>query len=1025
MSTDWLGRVFRVHRNEWAKVLSFTVLGALLQAGIAIGIAVSDSIFLSRVGSEKLPYVFMLLPLVMLLFIPVYNTWISRFGIDRVFSVSMLAVSMGSVIFFLLFMLEVDSLSGTAGLVLLFFVKIWPFAIFLALSTLFWIVIEGYFDILDAKRLYSFFNGGLATGAALGGSFVSAFSEKIGVGSMFLAWAVLGLLCLPIAKTVQKKWKRFEDTADNETSTGVRSQIALVAGAIKSSRYVLVLNLSIMALFLATTLAEYHYMDIFSKNRSEQELAALFGILYSVANVFNLLINFLVFNRVVGFLGVRNIALIQPLVYCGVFVWLMIDRSFDAAVFAFFAYQGFMTAIELNNANFIFNAVSSDVRRQVRSFAEGIGDPAATALAGIILFVTLGASSDSTVTIIGLIVSVVYLIFVFFLRAGYRKSLLESLKRDWLDFSRKPQESLVNISLEEVSTELSKADLLNKVLLLETLVQANPKIAVTKLLACLDNSSFEEQRHLDSVLERLLKANDADVMQEVIVWFHQQERKLDDSIYETLAANGILMPASCSGRKISTLVSGLVSRKPEDNAAAFSDIHDMSLGSNENLEAALRAVGLAGNNKHAWWAASFCSHPDENIRIRAAEAVALLAKKGDGSLAKMIFPLLERSEMERMKALIALDKIGDTGMISGLLEASRKLSPQERRLVAGIVSTIGIHSVPTLVMTLNNQTYSSTVRGIAARALAKVAWAQFEPVAQQLIQSEIFSAYQAVMWQAAVAQLDEDEVARRVLSLCRKTEINDRITFVLELLALSGRVGNVDLVSASLQSSNSRQRANAIESLEQDMPRSVFRKLLPLIDNRDDQERLAAAKRLYGISIPHANKIIGAATESREVLSRAAALHLIAKEGKEGLLEYGVKMLRKERDSVIRTTLKILLFRHGNDARGAALTPVEQVDILSRSDVFAGLGVEDLLDLATHAIQEGSTYDGSSEVCRLYDTEKPVIRGRELLWGGVPDDAKTETAQPVLVIVPELVRHLANTRAGIAFRLLTVAGGAA
>jgi len=155
-------------------------------------------------------------------------------------------------------------------------------------------------------------------------------------------------------------------------------------------------------------------------------------------------------------------------------------------------------------------------------------------------------------------------------------------------------------------------------------------------------------------------------------------------------------------------------------------------------------------------------------------------------------------------------------------------------------------------------------------------------------------------------------------------------------------------------------------------------------------------------------------------------LHIIAKEGKAKLLEHGVKMLRKERDDVIRSTLKILLSRYDKDTGGLTLTPVERADILSRSDVFAGLGVEDLLDLAVHAAAEGNSWDRSHDVCRLYDTEMPVVQGRELLWGGQPEtDSETLKNEPVLVMEPELVRQLASARAGIAVRLLTVAGGAA
>jgi HEAT repeat protein len=723
---------------------------------------------------------------------------------------------------------------------------------------------------------------------------------------------------------------------------------------------------------------------------------------------------------------VRNLALVQPLVYSISFFWLAVDRSFDAAVFAFFAYQGFMAAIELNNVNFIFNAISSDVRRQVRSFAEGIGDPIAMALAGFLLLVVLGNVSDSTVPFIGLGVSALYTFFALGVRARYRSSLLSSLRRDWLDFSKLPSASLAQVSDDAMSKEIGEVDLPNQVLLLETLAMHNPQLAIVQLLTCIDSSSRQEQKYLSSVLAGLLKTGNADVLREVILWFHKKTRDIDDSIYETLAASGLLLPSSCQGRVIPQLVSGLVSRSPEDNVFALKAIQDMSLGSVQSLEAALRAVGLGGNFRHAWWAASFCAHKSETIRIAAAEAVSLLARKGDGSLAPFLFPMLNGSEMERMKALTGLAKIGDVGMIAGLLEASRSLSPRERRMVAGIVSTIGIHSVPALVSIIRDQTAFSSVRAIAARALAKVSWPQFEQLAPSLINNEMIAAYRAVAWRVVIEKLELDGAAQRIFALCRRTEANDRIFFVLELLALSGRVGDIDLVSSSLQSTNSRQRGNAIESLEQDIPRPVFKKLLPLIDSRNDNERLAAGVRLFKIKIPNGDEAIAEAMESQETLSQAAALHVSAGEGKNRLIELGVHILQTERDADVRLTARILLARTAGGSESSLLTPVEKADLLARSDVFGGLGVGDIMALADLALDGTSCRESFDAYCCIYNLEDPVLTGRDLLWGGNSQSRTDLTSSPpLLALHPESVLQLARIRTAIAVRLLSVAGGAA
>ncbi len=1023
MIIEWFGRLLRVHKREWSKVLLFTLLGAILQAGIAIGASISDSVFLSRVGSDKLPYVFIFMPVIMMIFIPLYNSSISKYGTDKIFSVSMLAISVGSGLIFALFLLGIESLDDTVQLVLYFFVKIWPFAILLALSTLFWIMIEGYFDIIDAKRLFSFFNGGLAAGAALGGTFVTGFSDVIGIGPMFLAWSILGIMCIPIANIIRRKWRRIEDTDVSEE----RSQIKVVYGAIKKSKYVKMVNFSILALFFITTLTEYQYMDILSQNRSEQELASLFGVLFAFANVFNLIVNFFLFNRMVSFIGVRNVALIQPFIYCITFVWLIFDRSYSAAIFAFFAYQGFMTAIELNNVNFIFNAVSSDVRRQVRSFAEGLGDPIATAFAGVLLLFTLGTKGSETLSIIGLLFSILYLVFVLSMRAKYRISLLESLRKDWLDFSKMPEEYFKMISENEIVKEIDSVDLPNQILILETLALKNPIFTIKELLKLLEKYSSYEQKYLSTVLGLILKSGDTNVLREVIIWFHNKEHILDDSVYETLAASGLLLPSSCNGRIIPELVSGLVSRRPSGNAYALKKIEQMSLGDENELEAALRAIGLGGNNRHAWWAATFCSHASESVRIRAAEAVALLANKGDGSLAGFLFPMLKGSEMERMKALSALAVIGDVGMISGLLDASKNLSPRERRTVASIVSTIGIHSVPALVKILKSEDYSLSSRGIAARALSQVSWPQFEQIAPSLIEAEVYSAYRAVAWQMVIEKQRTDCSATRVLSLCKRTEAKRKILFVLELLALIGSVGDIDLVSASLQSNNARQRANAIESLEQDIPRKIFKRILPLIDNRDDHERLLAGKRLYRITIPNDEEVISTALDSNESLLKAAALHLVSQSDNEHMVQYGIKLLQEHNDKVVRDTLRILVNRKNDNQKQNALTPVERVDLLSRSEIFRNLGVEDILEIALTALDGSGIEAIGSEYCFINNYDDPVVKGIEILWDQEVSGDRPDSIPPdvLLAMEKDSIMQIASVRTGIATRLLALAGGAA
>ena len=83
MTQGAIGRLVKVEPGEWGKVLLFSLLGALLQAGVSIGLAASDSLFLAHVGPASLPRVYLLSLAVMIVYVRVYGVLIGRFGIAR------------------------------------------------------------------------------------------------------------------------------------------------------------------------------------------------------------------------------------------------------------------------------------------------------------------------------------------------------------------------------------------------------------------------------------------------------------------------------------------------------------------------------------------------------------------------------------------------------------------------------------------------------------------------------------------------------------------------------------------------------------------------------------------------------------------------------------------------------------------------------------------------------------------------------------------------------------------------------
>ena len=230
-----LQRLFKVYPGEERRLLLFTVLGALLQAGVAIGLSIADSIFLSRLGAEKLPIVYVVAPIAMILFVPFLSFATGRMGIDRVFNLIQYVLVAGGLFFFVALSGWIPALAGST--IVLFLLRLYAYLWLVSLYTIFWNLVDGYFDILDAKRLYPIFGGGLSIGSAIGGGIVTLLAGKVGHQWIFLLWPALALCSLGVAYVLKNSVKKIDDEQEAQDSSFLEQN--QLRSTFRSSRWTL------------------------------------------------------------------------------------------------------------------------------------------------------------------------------------------------------------------------------------------------------------------------------------------------------------------------------------------------------------------------------------------------------------------------------------------------------------------------------------------------------------------------------------------------------------------------------------------------------------------------------------------------------------------------------------------------------------------------------------------------------------------------------------------------------------------
>ena len=200
---NYLARTLRVEDGEWRKVAQFSLLGLLLQAGLGIGFSAGDALFLTKVGADRLPIVFVLTPVVMLVYTPAFSWLTAKSSLGSVTTIMLCLLALGGAAFFAV---TTSLITGSVHSTIYYALKLYLAALYISLYTLFWLFVDGYFNVQDGKRLFPLFAAAGAVGTALGAAIVSFGADSIPIPFFFLLWSGISLATLPVAINISRVW---------------------------------------------------------------------------------------------------------------------------------------------------------------------------------------------------------------------------------------------------------------------------------------------------------------------------------------------------------------------------------------------------------------------------------------------------------------------------------------------------------------------------------------------------------------------------------------------------------------------------------------------------------------------------------------------------------------------------------------------------------------------------------------------------------------------------------------------------
>ena len=282
-------------------IICAMVCGFCIMGDYGIVRPISHSVFLSTYGSHSFPYVWLAIVPFNFLIIELYNRFLPKIGIHKMFYTilgSIVLINTGAA----LFMTKLPAFA--------FFFYIWKEIYVMLLFQQLWSVIHSTIKMDQAKYLYGliFACGGL--GGILGNSLPGYFAVKLGSANLLLGslplLTILGFAFFYLMKNSQV----LEVKPQGPQITNFRQGVS----AIRNSKYLTFILTIVVVMQVTTTLIYYQFNAVLEHSILIQDMRTEYcGKVFGIANVFSLSLQLFGSFLLVHFLGLRRSHLAMPL----------------------------------------------------------------------------------------------------------------------------------------------------------------------------------------------------------------------------------------------------------------------------------------------------------------------------------------------------------------------------------------------------------------------------------------------------------------------------------------------------------------------------------------------------------------------------------------------------------------------------------------------------------------------------------------------------------------------------------------
>lgn len=949
----FLERLFKIESDDWPYVGVMLPIFFLVIFGRTVGDISTQSLFVSRVGEEFIPWMYFLESLGLFLISVAITSFIDRLNKERIFKLTLFSLAVIIIFFRLLLVFDVLFIYP------LFFISNYIFTIILFGQ--FWLVANEICDSRQAKRIFGLISIGGILGAIISSRSISFLVDFLGTENLFFIWAVslagaafmsLGIEKYGLGKQGRRKKKKLFTSLEEQFQ-----DIEVGYKEVKNSRLLQTLGILIILCFALSYTLDYEFLTTLGQHfEQEDALTEFFAKVKFWANLATLAMLLFFTNRIIARFGQHTSMRVLPATYVFSFLAIGIFFNYMISSVAVFFRDVIFFAVYNPSYQMMYNAVTEQNRGRARSFIEGIGNPLALFSAFVITKGFTLVMNENTLGFVAAGFAVLFWYVSSRLKKDYEEALIMDLKRD--DFSiREVAKSAIRdmegIDLQKILYKaLVDGDKDTAIFATEMLQRSGSPNSVNTLFFALRRSNDKEVKL--KIIETIGLLGTPETGRLMASYFRSRDKDIQIASLKTLTnlsdettANKILSLLRVRDPDIrATTAAVLWYLGDERGQNALEDMLNSKF--DDIRRSATMALADVSNERMGKYLINLLK--DESYEIRRYAIQGLGNIKYKDAIGNVVESLLDRSEDVRTAAQMNLPRFGSL-VIGPLMDkfAAHKNSPAIKRRVVQVLGEIEARDAEDRLFDILF-TSDGFMQNLVLHAFGKREHIIQIDKLKKYVLDQIKEIYRNFYF-ITMLQRFKDTTAGEALIIFLEEDNRHKQDLILQALGLiEGDINTFYLITKKLKSKNKYLRANAIETLENLAGRNLFHRLLPLIESPNNEQIRRALRGAKGETMSSPNNVLlQLLNHPHSALIRACTAYLLGERKLRSFMRYLDARSYNDEDPLVRENAnaavqKILLRKNimSTIKEFQMLTILEKIFFLKKVPMFSNMSGEEL-----------------------------------------------------------------------------------